>query len=255
MLVCVKNMVTMYGTEEVRLFAWRSHVSERHPIALANPGCFVHAEGTGHVGRERVLGVQSTAGLRSPAPPPTPRAKRNRAEPWRIIASSATCRTSERSSPIRVRLSTDAREQIMAVLNESDPERETGGCLFGLITDGLVEVLGASGPGPQAERSRHAYRPDRQHDMQTIERAEAAGLEAVGEFHSHCNYETGRGGVLAPSATDLRAFSGQRQLADADCYLAIVAARDDDAAWRLQAWTVRAGAGDQDRAELVASIM
>jgi hypothetical protein len=100
------------------------------------------------------------------------------------------CRLSERQSFTRVRFTSEARRQVLAVIADATKGRETGGLLFGQASaGGLIEVLRCSGPGPDAQCDVDRYDADLSHDMSLIEEFG----DCVGRFHTH------PGGTRSPS--------------------------------------------------------
>lgn len=107
----------------------------------------------------------------------------------------------------RLWLPRHVRDDVVAQAQVHTP-LETGGILLGYIVSpgtpdaaGAVVVVGALGPGPQAEHDGHLFAPD--HDWQVAELADryersdgVAGY--VGDWHSHPL------GTPVPSRQDLR---------------------------------------------------
>ena len=231
MLVARKSFVARDGS---RFIAGRSRIAESHEFARLHPERFEPVPGTGLIPRERTLDIPPAQATSIRPAPTLSESSRRGMEPWRILANSLRCRVvAERRSSTRVRLSRDAHAQLSEFVRQTDADGfETGGLLFGPAPgDGLIEILGASGPGPNCSRGPDFYGPDAEHDRALIDQAERAGLACVGEFHSHPNR------MRTPSPQDLTAFSGRRTV---DAYVGVLAVRAEDA-WEFQPWIVSNG--------------
>ena len=64
-------------------------------------------------------------------------------------------------------------------------QREAGGQLFGLVRDGLVEVVAATGPRRADWRTRFGFRPSRRAERREIKRMHELGLHYLGDWHTH----------------------------------------------------------------------
>lgn len=93
----------------------------------------------------------------------------------------------------------------MQDLISADPTIETGGVLAGRVTrNGDVVVTHASGPGPNAKRTRSKFEKDVefcQHFLDEAYEASGQGVVYVGEWHSHPSSDN------RPSGTDLKSLS------------------------------------------------
>jgi integrative and conjugative element protein (TIGR02256 family) len=121
-----------------------------------------------------------------------------------FLPPHASCTVCAPEDPLAVTIEPEARDFIQ---NESGAsgEIETGGVLVGKRTRGVgVVVTGASGPGPEATRSRCEFHRDVAHCQRFLEEAAEergdAGLY-VGEWHYHPH------GPTHPSNQDIRSLS------------------------------------------------
>jgi integrative and conjugative element protein (TIGR02256 family) len=237
MLVALKTFTTHYDGDEVRLLAGRSHVVEDHEIAKRHPECFKPEPGRVRGGRDRI----SSAGTASivTAAPPRPSRVRGR-EPWRLLSGSPECAIAYRQSRTRVRLAASARADLVAIAERTSGQdgAESGGLLFGSVSEdlSLVEIVTVGGPGPKAIRESHRFQPDGKHDMALADRvrAESAGsIRELGLWHTHPT-------IAAPSELDVSHFAGMRGIIG-NLYTALIAVPVADGAWRLEAFVVRSG--------------
>ena len=102
-------------------------------------------------------------------------------------------------------LNKGCRDGIIAE-TEAHPDVETGGLLLGFVDeDRTAVVVRATGPGPNAKRSRSEFRRDVEYAQGEVERAAAEygdrGLY-IGEWHSHLVPDP------QPSALDAESLSG-----------------------------------------------
>jgi proteasome lid subunit RPN8/RPN11 len=164
-------------------------------------------------------------------------------ERWRLHASSEKCWLAHYPSTVRIRLSSSPRTGLLAVISRTTDRDgdECGGLLFGAADRDFFEVLGASGPGPQAIRTPDAYRPDVEDDLSLVDQMESAGLAPIGIWHTH------PAGSAAPSPEDLAFFARWRRGLGIEQLLALIAVPSEDG-WSFEPFVVRAGFG-RDRCE------
>lgn len=105
-------------------------------------------------------------------------------------------------------------QQDIVNFTEASPNVETGGVLIGYVdSERWVHVIRATGPGPNAERSKYRFSRDVAFVQAELERAARELGEQgiyVGEWHSHLVAE------LQPSTTDIDSLLG---IASASDYL------------------------------------
>src|SRR5712664_740639 len=85
---------------------------------------------------------------------------------------------------------------------------EAGGQLFATVSEGLIDVIEATGPRPTDQRSVFGYVPDRDAERLEIKERFAAGLHFVGDWHSH------RQRHPYPSTTDIESMGDMVQRSD-----------------------------------------
>jgi integrative and conjugative element protein (TIGR02256 family) len=242
MLVATKSFISVYAGREVRLIAGRSHVIEGHELVRRFPGYFKPARG-----RRGARDRTTTSGTVSVRPVNAPRPDFGR-EAWRLPPRVATCVLRDRPS-ITTRIRLPARQSLFTIADRTTgvDGLESGGLLFGPPhADGLVEVLSASAPGPEAVRERDLYRPDLGHDLELAESARLAGggaTLAIGFWHVHPS------GWRSPSRTDLESFPvWRREVLQVQRLVALILV-PEGRSWAIEAFTVRAGFGGLDIAE------
>lgn len=109
-------------------------------------------------------------------------------------------------SPVTVRLTPTAHEQLRHYAGRRGGHTEEGGCAIGKMV-GLGEMLLTmiTGPGPDSERTATSYRPDGAHDHFEVEAAlaveDSKSLE-LASWHVHPI-----SGVDVPSEPDLQAMA------------------------------------------------
>jgi integrative and conjugative element protein (TIGR02256 family) len=226
MLVATRSFVTSDPyCGEVRIVKGVSQIAEGHSIVKRHRSAFRPAPG-------RPEGAREAEYVTMPKITPPPPVSRNRGrEPWRILGGSGRCSVSRRQSSVAVRLSQSARHAIVDAVDRTTARDalEVGGVLFGSADQSLIEIVRASAAGPNADRQRASYSPDREHDRTEIARAMADGLRVCGGWHSH------PGGAGVPSRSDLSYFSGFRDLARLSSYLEIICFRSGHG-WDLAGW-------------------
>jgi proteasome lid subunit RPN8/RPN11 len=160
--------------------------------------------------RERYLSMDcSPARVIRSAPETTPhRARAARhdfgRERFRIVASCSECRGSRRLSSTGIRLDSGVYQELVRIFQSSTQldGYESGGLLFApRANERLIELLAASGPGPNARRTRDLFAHDPDHNRQVAAEMVERGLVPCGEHHVHPN------GWGSLSAADLRAHS------------------------------------------------
>jgi integrative and conjugative element protein (TIGR02256 family) len=62
---------------------------------------------------------------------------------------------------------------------------EAGGQLFARLSEKEIAVVDATGPRPTDKRSRYAHVPDRSAERREISERHVAGLQFVGDWHTH----------------------------------------------------------------------
>jgi integrative and conjugative element protein (TIGR02256 family) len=137
---------------------------------------------------------------------------------------------------LTVELSRWAYESIQEVLGWSADGSETGGCLLGVTTPTGVRIEAASGPHPDAGRTRSRFEVSWDY-WQRIEEAQAH-LEGEcwrGDWHTH--YEAG---AARPSETDLRGWGHCRDAIEGTVYVGLIVSSEHFGIdpERFQAWTV-----------------
>jgi proteasome lid subunit RPN8/RPN11 len=246
-LEAIRNAI-VYDTDghEVRLFGGgrgrRSFVHESSTLAAKYPRHFKSAEGARSY--VRAMGsLRMTVGGAGLAPASAPVRQVNDPElgieAWRLPPRSEHCRVGSGPSPLHVRLSGVARQQVLSALQTSTDVDglEQGGCLVGTVNGSLIEVLMASGSGPKALRGRDSFRSDVEYEAALRDRAEAISLSIVGFYHSHpCR------GRRDLSREDLTAASTRRRELGSPAFLELVAVRAADG-WAFEPWVVRRGLG------------
>lgn len=76
-------------------------------------------------------------------------------------------------------------------------KREAGGQLFAEIKDDVWRVVAATGPSAADRRGRFHFWPDRKSEQREIDQYFSAGLEYVGDWHTHPEQ------VPTPSRSDI----------------------------------------------------
>jgi integrative and conjugative element protein (TIGR02256 family) len=76
-------------------------------------------------------------------------------------------------------------QYVTAYQQNSTCATESGGQLFGTVTEELVTIVAAAGPYTNDERGRYHYRSNPHGATKAIETHEAAGLTYLGEWHTH----------------------------------------------------------------------
>lgn len=90
----------------------------------------------------------------------------------------------------------------MQQLTTATPGIETGGVLMGSVAaDGTVHICRASEPGPKAVRTATRFERDVEYCQRFVDELTAAGLQYVGEWHSHPGEDN------SPSTTDLTSLA------------------------------------------------
>jgi integrative and conjugative element protein (TIGR02256 family) len=62
---------------------------------------------------------------------------------------------------------------------------EAGGQLFARVSEKEIAIVDVTGPRPTDRRSRYAYVPDRSAERREISERHLAGLQFVGDWHTH----------------------------------------------------------------------
>jgi integrative and conjugative element protein (TIGR02256 family) len=120
------------------------------------------------------------------------------------VPRDPTCPVCQEPEIREVVLLADVRAFIDAE-TASSPDRETGGVLIGYVENGRAHVRRATGPGPDAIRTKALFRRDVpfvQAALDTAARELGAQALYVGEWHSHLSTDT------RPSATDVESLVG-----------------------------------------------
>jgi hypothetical protein len=227
---------------------WLSLAAEESDTARQHPECFEPLPGFPVGGRERVLATDGgSMGFARSSPAPKarraggyltrPAGSGSGRESWRPADQAPECRQSRRRSSTRLRIDTGARGKLGSIYERTTAVDydETGGLLFGVASDELIEVIGVSGPGPAAGRCRSLFRHDPAYNDEQAAMMTDRGLELVGEWHTHSQHR-------ALSAADLKAHSGRRKLAGVDRYVALLLTpieTSDAAGVGLDAWIIR----------------
>jgi proteasome lid subunit RPN8/RPN11 len=196
--------------------------------------------------RSRAAPAQPT--LRPPTRPvsaPTQRADYGR-EAFRIPPSSPECRGSRKASRTRLRLDSGCYRDALDVFQDTTARDglEAGGQLFAPAIDStLIELMAASGPGPNAKRARDSFTNDPAYDRQMTAEMAGRGLIVCGSWHSHPN------GWRAMSEADLKAHSLARRSAGASRWVALIAVPGGAEGLELEAFVLRDGGNGHDICE------
>lgn len=129
-----------------------------------------------------------------------------------------------------IELTQGARAAIAAAAALSEDGKETGGILLGRDPDaeGIIEVLLAAGPGPQALRGRSYFLRDLHYSRRLARLAyEREGLQWVGDWHTHPR------GPASPSNFDLHTYTSHlsdREL-NFEAFVAVIVTPDAKFGW------------------------
>jgi hypothetical protein len=251
MLVCIKPLLWHDGYTEVRclpdsgdgqvtLVANESDVAQRFPdhFRMLDPNLAPPS-------RERYLSTQmGPARIREGSTVRPARGDLGK-ERWRIPESSATCRASRDQSSARLRLDTTAYQDLVKIYTASmlQDGDEDGGLLWGVHRGDLIEILAATGSGPDAIRRRTSFSHDSSFNAQQLTTMRTRGLELIGEHHGHPS------GYRALSTSDLTAHAGRRRLAGVPRYAAVVVTAGGQDGIELDWWVMRPFTNECDVAE------
>jgi integrative and conjugative element protein (TIGR02256 family) len=119
----------------------------------------------------------------------------------RTLAPHASCPYCQALHAIKVKVEPNALA-LMQQLTSATPGIETGGVLMGVVAaDGTTHILVASEPGPKAVRSATRFERDVEFCQRFVDEHTAAGLQYLGEWHSHPGEDN------SPSTTDLTSLA------------------------------------------------
>jgi integrative and conjugative element protein (TIGR02256 family) len=98
---------------------------------------------------------------------------------------------------------------------------EAGGQLFAILDERKIEVVAATGPRRTDRRSRWSYVPDVKREAVEIRRMHKAGLQYVGDWHTHPQ------SIPKPSGLDISSLQECFRLSshDLNAFLLIVVGR------------------------------
>jgi hypothetical protein len=214
------------------------------PIARRYPEAFRPVAGTGRRGRYSEIGgtaghdiVRGSTYVNVDTTTPLPAEVKGR-ETWRIAASGAKCRTLYRSSPFRVRLAHDVREEIEYLFETAGAEREAACQLFGYPSNQLIEITRTDHFSVGNDRTviMDYGLIDRDNDP-TVH-----GDVYVGSCHSHTL------GLLLPSGLDVESWALVRRALRMEAFVGLISTRTQ-ARWEFAGWVARFGTDEYDVAE------
>jgi integrative and conjugative element protein (TIGR02256 family) len=100
-------------------------------------------------------------------------------------ARSTTLVGTSRGCEQRILLEPKMLSHVFRHRQNSSETFEAGGQLFGLVSNDLVQIVCATGPYANDERSRYCYRSNPASAQRAINAQASAGLLYLGEWHSH----------------------------------------------------------------------
>jgi integrative and conjugative element protein (TIGR02256 family) len=252
MLVAKRSFVARDpGFGPVRITAGQSHIAEDHPIVKAHPQSFAPAA-AGRYGSREAQRAGGTATMQTAPTQRTLTLRRRGTERWRLRYPSDRCRITGGLSATGLRLNGSARAEMLRVMDRTArlDNLEVGGVLLGTASPSLVQILHASGPGPNAIRAAHSFHHDRAYEADFATRHGDGKIVPVGSWHTH-PISNGEAWVV-PSPMDLSTWASDRDHCGVDRYLALLAYPDRSISdgWEFAAWILRPGL-KQDRCERV----
>jgi integrative and conjugative element protein (TIGR02256 family) len=134
-------------------------------------------------GDHAIVVLRATPGLAAPF-----EASHAAAVTWRVVGRPRRLSHVQAGLTPRIVLAREARETISGLAQASADGRETGGILLGRgpDDDGVIEVVEAGDPGPNAERQKDFFLRDLEHARRLAARAwERDRAQWVGEWHTH----------------------------------------------------------------------
>lgn len=101
----------------------------------------------------------------------------------------------------RIKISTEALAHMMAHRQLHTHDAEAGGQLFARLSGAYIDIVVATGPRPQDQRTRFYFAPSRIMERREIAKLHREGLHYVGDWHTHPEP------VATPSPLDIRNIS------------------------------------------------